>query len=344
VRVFVIPGGRHPNNPGLSGGTENANGLYIPYMENVVDFLRRAQKYGVYVLPTFGDGEMISSEYFKKLSGDSTNQAVLFNQKGLNAKAKFIQLFLMYIKERDESLLNVLAALQMQNEFAFYNTRAPFTQTEGAYTFINGQKYDMSDNYERRALANDAIKLYYKTMKEAVVEIVPDMLICEGTFTNLAAHKYITDPNVLGIHPSFTLHGDPRFPMAVDEYLDTEIDFLDLHLYTYGQETPKQIFDVHFGERSMRLNSEKSKTLRKAKPLIMGEYGSFASSHKDIGAAGKATLEEGMKASKILQELAYENGFSGDLIWTLDCFEQTMLYQLFDENCKYITMFSKKYN
>jgi len=54
VRVFII--GRSKINPGIAGDYDTTTALHEPYMENVVDFLRRATRYRIRVFPTFGDG------------------------------------------------------------------------------------------------------------------------------------------------------------------------------------------------------------------------------------------------------------------------------------------------
>jgi len=50
VRVFII--GRSTVNPGVAGDYDEKKALYEPYRENVLDFLRRATRYGIRVFPT----------------------------------------------------------------------------------------------------------------------------------------------------------------------------------------------------------------------------------------------------------------------------------------------------
>ena len=61
VRVFII--GRGRTNPGIAGNYNTTKALYEPYMENVLDFLRRATRHGIRVFPTFGDGGLPLNAY-----------------------------------------------------------------------------------------------------------------------------------------------------------------------------------------------------------------------------------------------------------------------------------------
>ena len=122
-------------------------------MDNFIDFLTRAQKYGIYVMPCFTENEMLDNKYFKKMAKGATKQGILFSEDGIKAKQHYIELFLQYIKKKDPKLINSLFALTMQNEFAFHSDEAPFNQLSGTYTFLDGTSYDMTNDDDRRALA-----------------------------------------------------------------------------------------------------------------------------------------------------------------------------------------------
>ena len=72
VRVFII--GRNNFNPGIGGDYETTRGLYEPYMENVLDFLRRATRHNIRVFPTFGDGELPNNDYFLSRFGGNNKE------------------------------------------------------------------------------------------------------------------------------------------------------------------------------------------------------------------------------------------------------------------------------
>jgi len=324
IRVFVKTGGRRSvitNIRGMSGPADT-KGLSVPYMENFIDFLSRARKYGIYVMPCFTENEMMDTDYFKKLSKGADKQGILFSEEGIKAKQHYMELFLKYIKEKDPKLIHSLLALTMQNEFAFHSYEAPFNQLAGSYTFIDGSSYDMADDEQRRALANAAIRNYYAKMKETIEANAPGLPIGEGTFSMGAVGK--TYDNSKGIR---TIEGnkDKRFPMTAVELLNTDIDFLDFHVYRWGAiGTGKDVF-LHFAE-NMKLLTPEAKKLMNSKPIIMGEFGSFIED--------EATLDEAIVFMTELEAAALDFGFKGSGYWTMDTFEQTRIWNLIWDNGK----------
>jgi len=315
VRVFMVAGVRREGNAGLTGPYADTNGLYIPYMENFYDFLERAQKYGIYVITNFSENEMISSNYYRKMAAGNSGQGLLFSEEGMAAKVDYVKLVAQYVKERSlqehgsDKVLNALLAIQAQNEFAFYSTQAPFNMTSGIYEYFDGTKYDMSNMQERRALAMHAAKTYYQAIYDAVKEVDPQLMLCEGTFTLAAVGKDISDPEVYGIHPNAG-KADNRFPLTTEEYLELPLDFLDVHVY--GNVKDKNQKDpVAFMKKEMdafQCTTERALELRKSKPLILGEYGDWA--FKMVEAEYEYSVE--------LLKAAVDNGMAGGLFWTLN--------------------------
>jgi len=322
VRVFIKTGGRSAKLSqvhGLSGPPDTV-GIHGPYMDNFLDFLTRAQKYGIYVLPCFTENEMMDNHYFTKLSNGATGQGILFSEDGIKAKQRYIELFLKSIQGRNPELLHALFGLSMQNEFTFHCDEAPFNQTTGVYTFFDGSSYDMIDDDERRALANKAIQNYYAAMKETVEQHAPGLPIGEGTFAMGAVGK--TYDNSKGIRLIAGVR-DLRFPMTAVELLNTDIDFLDFHIYRWGEYgNGEEVFN-HFA-KNMKATTQECTQLMKIKPIIMGEFGSFT--------FNETTLEEALTFSKELHAAALKFGFKGTCYWTLDTFEQTNLWNLMWEH------------
>jgi len=332
VRVFVKPGERGSQLTrawGLAGPPET-EGISAAYMDNFVDFLSCARKYGIYVMPCFTGNEIPDNDYFKKLYNGPSRQGVFFSEDAIKAKQHYMELFLQYIKDKDPKLIHSLLGLTMQNEFCFHSYGAPFDQLSGIYTFIDGSTYDMADDDDRRALANAAIQNYYAKMKEAVEAHTPGLPVGEGTFSMGAVGK--TYDNSKGIRAIEGVQ-DQRFPMTAVELLNTDIDFLDFHVYRWGAEgTGKDVF-LHFAE-NMKLTTREGKKLMKSKPILMGEYGSF---NED-----EATLDEAIVFVKELDAASLEFGFKGSCYWTLRCFEQTRIWNLTWDNGKMLKAFDNK--
>lgn len=330
IRVFIIPGGRVDGNAGLGGNYEETKGIYISYMECFTDFLTRANKYGIYVMPVMGENEMVNNQYFANLSGGASGQAILFSEAGISAKAKFLQYFLEYLKEKNPKLLDGLLGISMQNEFCYNANQAPFTQTSGEYTFLDGTEYDMTNDDERRALANAALQNYYAKMKAAISEIDEQMLICEGTFAMVAVDKDMDSCHGMRMTEGVK---DARIPMSAEEYLATDIDFLDLHIYRYGLSgTAEDIWEIY--KENMLLETEQTMEYRKSKPIIMGEYAGMSTE------ATEQTLEAGMLFAQTLRNAVMDGGFAGAAYWTIDSFEQEGIWNLMWENGKYLPYIS----
>lgn len=305
VRVFLVAGVRRSGNRGLTGPYETANGIYIPYMENFYDFLNRAQKYGIYTIFNFSENEMISSSYYRKKSGGASNQGILFSQDGMEAKADYVYLVLKYIQERNPDLLRAILAVQAQNEFYYENTWGPWVQTSGTYKYFDGTTYDMADNNSRHELAKHAAKTYYASLRKAIDKVDSAIMLCEGTFTLTAVGKDSSDPAVLGISTTAGKN-DNRFPLTTEDYLDTAIDFLDIHVYWGGTQTPDELMTDQMDNNLT--NTAYCKLQRKQKPIIMGEYGAF-----EIPGITDKTLE----ICNELQRAAMKNGMAGSLFWTM---------------------------
>jgi hypothetical protein len=108
VRVFIKTGERGSEHTQIRGlaGAPDTKGISAAYMDNFVDFLTRAQKYGIYVMLCFCENEMPDNDYFKKMARGATKQGILFSEDGIKAKQHYIELFLKYIKEKDPELIN----------------------------------------------------------------------------------------------------------------------------------------------------------------------------------------------------------------------------------------------
>ncbi len=323
VRVFVIQGGRNDKNLGLGGHYDTTVGIYKPYMENFVDFLTRAHRYGIYVMPCFGENEMVDNQWFEYTAGGATQYSVLFSQKGIDAKAQYIQWFMEYIKEVNPELLKTMFAISAQNEFIFTTDVAPFNMQSGTYTYLDGSTYDMANDDDRQALARRALQYYYAAIKESMKSVDPEVLLTEGTYTPHITGKDADDWYGMRVPEG----ANTCFPMSIPDYLeDTALDFLDVHLYRSqfdGDGGADVVFENSM--RSMKFYDEATQELLKERPVMIGEYGAMK-----MGA--EVEYEKGLEYVQEIQELILENGLCGSLVWTLDSFAQPELWHLMENN------------
>jgi len=190
VRVFVI--GRSKINPGIAGDYKTTKAIYEPYVDNFIDFLRRATRHNIRVFPTFGDGGLPNNAYYrsKPIRGKGHNKnALVLTKEGIDARVDYISSFLSYIKDKEPSLLPTLLGLQCQNEAYICADKWPFTIKEGKFKAPNGKTYDMSKTDERQALMDDGYRYYHKRIAAAVKAIDKNMLVAEGVFVPRAVGK-----------------------------------------------------------------------------------------------------------------------------------------------------------
>lgn len=313
VRVFII--GRSKTNPGIGGNYDTTKALYEPYMENFLDFLRRATHHGIRVFPTFGDGGLpLNAYYLDRFKGKAINKnAMILTKKGIAARTEHITSFLSYIKDKEPALLTTLLGLQCQNEAYLLADQWPFTEKEGTFTAANGKTYDLSKTDERQALMDESYRYYHKHVVDTVKAIDAEMLVAEGVFVPRAVKK---DPNEhAGVWPGKTK--EERYPPMLTAIGKGALDFLDVHFYRPGGvESVDQAFRLNLG--STGFFSPEMDEIRKEKPVIMGEFGAFNFVEK--------TFEEAVDNMVRVRDLALEAGMNGMLYWTYDSFEQPKIY------------------
>ena len=319
VRVFII--GRSKVNPGIAGNYDTTKAIYEPYMDNVLDFLRRATRHGIYVFPTFGDGGVPLNAYYReRVRGKGHNKNVfVLTREGIAARRKHITSFLSYIKDKEPALLPTLLGLQCQNEAYLRGDQWPFTQKEGKFAAANGKAYDLSSTEQRQALMDEGYRFYHKRVVEAVKAIDPDMLVSEGVFVPRAVGK---DPSKhAGVWPGKTR--DERYPPTLTTIGTGSLDFLDVHFY-HVTPNPKDVakqFRRNLG--STNFFTPEMTEIRKKTPVIMGEFGAFDDHEKTFAAAVDNLVQ--------VRDLANKENVNGMLFWTYDCQEQARLYHATDD-------------
>lgn len=325
VRVFII--GRYDFTPGISGPSELNEPLYGPYMDNVIDFLERARRYGIYVYPCFGDGDLPQNEWYRSRL-PSEFQSKLFEvshyfpfiEEAVDLKAKYITAFLNYIREYDETLIHTLLAVELQNEYNLRSDLWPFTLQTGIFEAYWGDSYDMTDAASRQKLADDATIHYQNRMVEAVDKTDPEILVAEGFFSLDIVGK--NAENSVGLFPD--AFEDKRYPPRFNVSVRSNIDFIDIHEYPVIKGLPmKELFRRDMN--SMMDSGTEMEDILSKKPVILGEFGGFVEFETGDMKAIAARMAE-------LAGFAMEKGFSGWCYWTFDTFEQKRLYSMMEQN------------
>ena len=323
VRVFIS--GRKIDNPGVSGYYEN-EGVYNSYVDNFIDFVRRARKYGLYVFPTFCDGELPRNKFYWDMIKDAkeglviddvtirTHNAVYVTVQGHNARSRYLKDFLGYIKSKDALLLKSLLAVQCQNELSMNGLQWPFDIMEGSFNGPDGKAYDMNNNDERQLLFENSLNKYHAQMVKAIKEVDSELLIGEGIFVPRIVGKDYDGDNY-GIRN--ISESENRCPPKALMVLNSPLNFVDIHIYHVDKRYP--LVDSYKDDmESTGLYSSKMKELLKTKPFIMGEFGSFKFMDSTFDKAKESILKT--------RSLALKDNAQGYMMWTFDTFEQRSIW------------------
>lgn len=329
IRVFLI--GRTATNPGISGdpaydiNDENYyyEGLYVPYMENVVHFLRTAQKYGVYVMLTLGDADVPSNAYYMNIQGGATlaRNYMYFDTRGLTARKTYAKNVISYFTEKAPDCVSGIFSIELQNEFAVYGDQWPFNLTSGTVTTANGKTYDMGDADSRELCYREGVTYYINQVYSGIKSVDMNVLVNEGTFTrNIVGNNHVY--GMQGI-----TSGDIRLPATFDIYLNTNIDFLDVHIYFANVNGNTVLSSFADDLQYMNYWSDEVQGLLKKKPLFMGEFGPNARIFP--------TTEDANEVWRETVRLATESGFKGFAVWTLESHNQTECWNILADDGKF---------
>ncbi len=275
VRVFLDHrvGGLIDSSPpsGLSGA----------YLDNMVDFLRLAERHGVYLMFT---QDWLPDGY--PMAESSTVSDVNVNyltQSGVAANAAYFRDLVSGLIERGAPL-DAIWSYELRNELYMVDDHPPFNLTSGNITAPNGQTYDMADAASRRALLEDGIVYWVDSVRAAILEVDPTALVSVGFFVPQG--------------PNPVRQGDNRIVETREVLTQSTADFIDLHGYP-GVDLPLPLHLENFGL-----------TGPISKPVVMGEMGAFHSAFDNVQDAAQALIS--------WQADSCAFGFDGWLLWTWD--------------------------
>ena len=121
--------------------------------------------------------------------------------------------------------------------------------------------------------------------------------------------------------------GDIRLPATFDTYLNTNIDFLDVHIY-YANTNGNTVLNSFADDLTyMNFWTDEVQELLKKKPLFMGEFGPNARIFPTPEKAREVWVET--------VRLATESGFKGFAVWTLESHNQTECWNILADDGKF---------
>jgi hypothetical protein len=283
VRVFL-----DPNCQQGCLGDPATHSLSSAYVANVVDFLKRAKANGIYVM-LIADGPPWVTPYNDLIPTNETFSdwnTLYLSPGGVEGSRQFWQALIRLLL-RQGAPLDAIWAYSLGNEAHFTATAPPLSLTSGLVTTANGKSYDMASVSETVHMLDDGLVYSLDQVRAAIRQVDPTALVTAGFF----------QPQ----QPNPTRRGDPRYIRTGPVITQSQLDFVDLHLYP-GLELSLPQYVQNF-----------ELPAQTAKPVVMGEFGAFQRPYPTVSQAAEA-----LRAWQI-ESCRY--GFDGWLFWTWDTTE-----------------------
>lgn len=323
VRVFIdggsIPDAQQGRPHGLGRGVSDRNELHAPYMENVADFLRRADANCIRVILSL-DGFPSNARYYE-IAGpvaaniDGNNLHYL-DPGHVRAKEHYLRTFVGDLRDRiGLDRLSVVLAYETDNEAFLVADKAPFNRKSGTVKTQDGRSYDMANPAQRQQAQDANLVAYANRMVDAIRGVDPKALVTMGMFTYRAVGK----PGPKGLDVACETACDPgvdyRYP-ARPAVLSrfSKLSFLDIH--TYPGDRPGDAYSL---DRDLQ-SSEWDQVVGTA---VTAEFGAFKAQYADDVVAAAYGMEA-------LQARGCELGMAGWLFWTFDTTETADQQRLFN--------------
>jgi hypothetical protein len=289
VRVF-LSGACRDNCVG-----DRLRGISSRYAADVVDFLRLAKAYGVYVIVTV-DGLPTETRYESILNAEPRTLVEganldLLTAGGVQANASFWADFATELL-RQRAATDVVLAYELRSEAYFDGRAKPFTLTSGLVPTPNGRTYDMASKAQKDAMLDDGLVFWIDSVRAAIRAVDPSALVAIGFF----------EPQ----QPNASRNGDPRLIRTRAAIRGSSADFVDLHASPGADLTLPQAME-NFGVDGTE-----------PKPIVLGQLG--------VSKSAYPSLDETPYALEEWQRDSCRFGVDGWLLWTWDTEERPELW------------------
>lgn len=301
VRVW-IDATQRATNYGIGGpASRNVVTLWPNYMNNFLDFLRRATAHNVYVIVALdyfpGNTYYYNVYYAQQLPNVTGWNTYFLSPGGVETKRQYVKELATEVQAADTgNLVNTVLCWELNNELFVTTADQPFSLGAGTVQTATGS-YNMAVAADRQNCMDANLGSYVLTCAAAIREIIPDAVVNVSLFTNRA----VGHAGFNGLLPIST--PDQRWPARaywLSQY--SGISYIDFHTYPSG--AGYTIADD--------LNSMEWSLLDHAsKPYLIGEMGAYKPYYPDVVAA--ALMLRDHRAS-----LYSTYGFKGALLWSWD--------------------------
>ena len=271
VRIF-IDCCREGNNAGDPKG-----GLSQPYLDNVIDFLHKAEDAGVFVLmvmdlsPAQGGYDDMWAHCCSMFDGENLRY---LTSGGNSAERRFNFAFIKALYARDAPI-DMIFGYDLNNEVHISMDKPPLSLKAGKVATANGESYDMG-------LPEDKPRMVVENLVYWIDQQRANILAADPTALVTASFPAI-NPSQDFINPTLAIY-------------QSSADFIDLHTYLgWGISLQGYLRRYEFQDNPL-------------KPVILGELGASTWEYKSADAAAEALVKWQVESC------AY--GFDGWLLWT----------------------------
>lgn len=265
-------------------GNIQSPGVDPVWMNSIVDFLTRANKHKIHVVFGFGQFEAplgYQNQYTSPPLNISGLNAIVLDQNRIDLAKTWMTDFLKYIKAADPNLMSTIMADEIWNEPYYNSAEKPFSLNSGTISICNGI-YDLSSVSSRKQLTYDCAKFWINQVTKAVKEVDSGILVGTPVFTPYEIGKSGYD----GVQSS---GGDSREPFSLKAVYDSDVDYVDTHIYRKADN-----YDLAVDLNSAGLNS-----IGKNKPRMMSEFGANKAEGYFPANLSDYTVGQGMMAVQV---------------------------------------------
>ena len=293
-------------------GVFDENGLSEAFMDNLMDFLSRARRHGVYVilerryvLPVGAYGAALSgweSQFTQGIVPGPNNMRYM-SSAYIEAMSLFWSDLAQAIKDHDPNLLSTVFAYELENESEFRVNESPIVDTAGIFYAPDGKAFDVSDEGTLQALLDHCTVLWANATAAAIQHVDSEAMVSTSVFTYRASGR----PGGPG-KPRSAVSADPRYPLRPLALARSDLSFVDIHLY------PESLDALEIHLENIEFPQLQAICVELGKPLFVGEFGAVKPFWPEFTPA--------YEMIKIITPRLFEKGFAGYCFWTYDCHEQ----------------------
>lgn len=282
----------------------SGDGLSEAFFDNVGDFVQRATKHKVYVLPVV-DWIPGCSRY-ESIRGKARSdvdgmQRLFLDSATMEAKALYLKDFVAIVKKRCPSLMSTIFAYELENEVCLQLDKPPFSSATGTFTYA-GKSYDLADERSLQEILDTAIIDNSNKLTAAIRSVDSEAMVAYSVFSYAAVGR--TGQGKLRSETS----ADVRSPLRPLALAKSNLSYVDIHFYAPSPEGMER--DL----KSVEWDELKSVCRAQGKPILAGEYGVPT----PLASDGK---QAAYVAAWFLKNLL-SKGIDGGIFWTYDCHEQ----------------------